>query len=327
MKGLRSVKRTLASLIALSASPSSSAMDIDLSQTSVSGLSSGGYMATQFQLAHAEMVVGAGIIAAGPYYCAQNSISTALAECVQTTTEATNLADLLAYIDVQQAQQKLANDEAIAAQQVLIVHGNKDKRVNRQAVELLVQQYESLGVTTIETELESDFNHVFPTVDSGGNCSVSESPFIAKCDYDAAGNILSAIYGQMSPPTQAKKENLHEISQPDSGTQLASDAFVYVPDACAEEVCRIHVSFHGCNQGREDVGDAYAWQTGFNAWAESNKLVILYPQVKKSKIFPMNPQGCWDWWGYANEAYATKDGIQINAIYTMLNELDTRIKR
>ena len=39
-------------------------------------------MATQFQLAHSDWVKGVGVIAGGPYYCAQGDITTALAQCV-----------------------------------------------------------------------------------------------------------------------------------------------------------------------------------------------------------------------------------------------------
>jgi poly(3-hydroxybutyrate) depolymerase len=39
----------------------------------VSGISSGGYMAVQFQVAFSKLVKGAGILAAGPYDCAEGA--------------------------------------------------------------------------------------------------------------------------------------------------------------------------------------------------------------------------------------------------------------
>src|SRR5262245_36550191 len=48
------------------------ALGVRLDQTSVSGLSSGAYMAGQFQLAHSRIVVGAALIAGGPYGCAES---------------------------------------------------------------------------------------------------------------------------------------------------------------------------------------------------------------------------------------------------------------
>src|SRR5262245_19690708 len=49
------------------------ALGADLGATSVSGLSSGAYMAGQFHIAHSRIVVGTGIIAGGPYACAENA--------------------------------------------------------------------------------------------------------------------------------------------------------------------------------------------------------------------------------------------------------------
>src|SRR5262245_16792718 len=48
------------------------ALGVRLDQTSVSGFSSGAYMAGQFQLAHSRIVIGAALIAGGPYGCAES---------------------------------------------------------------------------------------------------------------------------------------------------------------------------------------------------------------------------------------------------------------
>ncbi len=47
----------------------------DLSHTSVSRISSGAYMAGQFQIAHSKIVTGAAIIAGGPYGCAESAFA------------------------------------------------------------------------------------------------------------------------------------------------------------------------------------------------------------------------------------------------------------
>ena len=46
---------------AVSLAANSAPLKIDVSKTTVSGLSSGGYMATQFHLSHAEWVQGIGV--------------------------------------------------------------------------------------------------------------------------------------------------------------------------------------------------------------------------------------------------------------------------
>ena len=65
-----------------SRAPQLPTLNIDRDQTSVSGISSGGYMAVQFHVAHSASVKGAGVLAAGPYYCAGGSLWTAWYNCM-----------------------------------------------------------------------------------------------------------------------------------------------------------------------------------------------------------------------------------------------------
>jgi poly(3-hydroxybutyrate) depolymerase len=73
---------TLACLLRAAAGEHLPGFDADLSATSVSGISSGGYMAVQFHVAHSATVIGAGVLAAGPYYCAQGSAWIARYNCM-----------------------------------------------------------------------------------------------------------------------------------------------------------------------------------------------------------------------------------------------------
>lgn len=57
------------------------AFNADIKETSVSGLSSGGFMAVQFDVAYSSILKGAGIIAGGPYFCAQFNLNTATTVC------------------------------------------------------------------------------------------------------------------------------------------------------------------------------------------------------------------------------------------------------
>ena len=52
----------------------------------VSGLSSGGFMAIQMHIANSATIRGAGVFAGGPYYCAKGSITTALTNCMYVGT-------------------------------------------------------------------------------------------------------------------------------------------------------------------------------------------------------------------------------------------------
>jgi poly(3-hydroxybutyrate) depolymerase len=59
------------------------ALGADLPQTTVSGLSSGAYMAVQFHLAHSKVVRGVGVVAGGPWYCAEGNATRAVGECMK----------------------------------------------------------------------------------------------------------------------------------------------------------------------------------------------------------------------------------------------------
>lgn len=74
---------------AFAAAPPLPALNIDLKQTTVSGISSGAFMAVQFGVAHSASVQGIAATAGGPYFCAgQDSwagagVSKAIARCMQ----------------------------------------------------------------------------------------------------------------------------------------------------------------------------------------------------------------------------------------------------
>ena len=67
------------------------------------------------------------------------------------------------------------------------------------------------------------------------------------------------------------------------------------------------------------MGDAFIKESGYAEIADQNRLVILFPQAKA--ITGINPQGCWDWWGYTGLDYLGKDAPQIAAIWAMVEQL------
>ena len=103
------------------------------------------------------------------------------------------------------------------------------------------------------------------------------------------------------------------------GSSLADEGYVYVPRACAEGAsCKVHVALHG-RQYAGAVGDAYYAHAGYNEWADSNRIIVLYPQT--TALPPGNPNGCWDWFGYTGINFAWKSGVQMRAIKAMADKL------
>ena len=61
--------------------------------------------------------------------------------------------------------------------------------------------------------------------------------------------------------------------------QMSNRGWIYIPTACQANpaTCQLHVNYHGCDQYYDLIGNQYISQIGMNEWAESNKVVIIYP--------------------------------------------------
>lgn len=294
----------------------------------VSGLSSGGYMAAQYHLAFSKQVQGAAIIAAGPVYCAQNSLTVAFEHCLNKTESKPDVAAAASYLKTQQQAGTIDDVANLKDDKVWLFHGTKDATVAAAVANALAAQYQDL-VASANLRYVNDqaMAHHFPTANNQGtDCLVSEAPFLGNCQYDAAGLLLAHLLPNLAPKASTTSGTLHVINQHQLASvakgQLAETGYLYVPKSCSEgQSCKLHVSFHGCKQYAGAVGDAYAKGTGLNEYADTNQLVVLYPQTEKSAMAPFNPNGCWDWWGYSGENYATKNGPQMAAIKQLIDAL------
>jgi poly(3-hydroxybutyrate) depolymerase len=302
-------------------------LNLDLEHISVSGLSSGGYMANQFHVAHSDWVNKVGIIAGGPYYCAQGSIKTALEQCVNKVVSPIDLESLTQSAEAYAEEKKISSLAQLKKSRVWLFHGTKDDKVVKEVSQALYQQYAKWsGEENVAYVDNIETSHLFPTLNYGSDCQESVSPYLGNCQYDAAGAMLGFLFGKLAPREMSPQGQLLELDQQKLGGPtadvLADKAFAYVPQSCAKgESCSLHISFHGCNQNAQSIGQQFVEHTGLNNWADSNHMVVLYPQTKNSTFMPLNPQGCWDWWGYADPDYATQSGKQIQAITQMANSL------
>ncbi len=294
----------------------------------VSGVSAGGYMATQFQVAFAKDVIGAGIVGAGPWLCAQGVVTRAMNDCLEGTAGGPDDRALVAALRASAAAGVVDDPSWLAPDRIWIFHGAKDARIGDAVADALLRFYKVfVPLERIRFETRVPAAHGFPTLAEGGACGVDAPPWILACDYDAAGEMLRHFYEQLAEPTGEPTGTLREFGQSryvERGAlaSMAETGFLYVPKACAAgERCRVHVVFHGCRQGIGFIGRTFARQAGYNRWADANRIVVLYPQVEKSLFWPVNPRGCWDWWGYSGPDYAARSGAQLSAVRRMLAAL------
>jgi hypothetical protein len=187
-----------------------------------------------------------------------------------------------------------------------------------------------------KVRLVQDFDlaaeHCMPTLDYGEDCGVKASPYIGKCDFDGAGEALKVILGGDVKLKRGivNHDSLLMFDQTphfDSLNPLNSIndvGFVYIPERCMTESCRLVVAFHGCEQNLGLIGNQYASNSGFNEWAEGSNFVVLYPYVQRSEKVPYNPKGCWDWWAYSGIDYGLRTGSQIRFITSLIERITGR---
>jgi poly(3-hydroxybutyrate) depolymerase len=55
----------------------------------------------------------------------------------------------------------------------------------------------------------------------------------------------------------------------------------------------------------------FVMDSGYIEYAEKNNLMILFPQTWITEnSYPYNPKGCWDWFGWTGDQYATNKGAE-----------------
>ena len=141
--------------------------NVDIYQTSVSGLSSGGFFAVQMHVAFSSVMQGAGsffflfpksslssippfltpfffsgVFAGGPYHCSEGNLNTALSDCMDTNKEP-KVAPLISLTN-DRAQTGLVDPPSnLATQKVFMFSGTKDDTVAQPVMNGLRDYYEN----------------------------------------------------------------------------------------------------------------------------------------------------------------------------------------
>ena len=222
------------------------ALNADPAETSVSGLSSGGYMAVQFGVAFSSLIKGAGIIAGGPYFCAQGDVATATSTCTCTllfcSDQVIDVSELIQITEKTAAQGRIDPTSYLASQKIWLFSGRADLVVPRRimnALEVYYSHYVDRSAITYKNHLNAQ--HAMPTNSYGNACDNLGDPYINNCRYDAAGELLNAIYG----PLASRNEGLlgGNFVQFDQTEFLADPAshgmdttgWLYVPETCRKK--------------------------------------------------------------------------------------------
>jgi hypothetical protein len=173
-------------------------------------------------------------------------------------------------------------------------------------------------------------------------------PPINSCNYDMAGELLRWILGEenVQPRSIAQRvvaANLLQVNQSNylpQNTSLAQAqvdeiGFMYIPVKCRkmgfllskahrtmanpnaiaqwwrEWPCGVHVHYHPCGGSWHSVSTSYMLQNALPDYAETNDMVIVYPQTA-------DQGGCWDWWGATGADFDTREGLQMGVVVNMI---------
>jgi poly(3-hydroxybutyrate) depolymerase len=368
------------------------ALAADLQQVSVSGISSGAYLAHQLHVAYSDRIRGAGLVAGGPFGCAAGNTCQAITRCMGAgTPPATKV--LWDKASGLEALGKIAPLSHLKQSRVYIARGGQDDTVGEAQTEGLLQFYQQAALPPSDLFIAcrqgkgcSLAGHALVTPNGPRACSQHAHPYLNHCgDENQPDEILRWVYPQKNPwnpPNHRLSGRLIAFDQDRATTintrvyQLAKVGYLYVPAICEQQSCPVHIALHGCAQseavlrtndafinasqsaGQLYENNSFVRDSGYNASADANGIVILYPQAEPSgyriierpifpsskesllnacatlsaaaspSIFGFNPKGCWDWWGYTRQAYMGADNLyltrkaeQMKAIIEMLDQL------
>ena len=225
---LRRIVVALASAVVISVSPLAAepvalrGYNAAIGETSISGISSGAFMAVQFATAWSSVVKGIGVIAGGPFWCAKADaddfingytlpVLTATGSCM--IGPPSDLGIFLAKAAAKAASGDIDSLQNLSRQKIYIFHGYNDAVVAKSVTDAAADFYRHyLGVTNhgnlhYQTAVGAGHSLVVllePHVSGLNDCIDNEDPYIDQCGYDQAGIILQHIYGALNPPNRGQ---------------------------------------------------------------------------------------------------------------------------
>jgi len=206
----------------------------------------------------------------------------------------------------------------VAKENVYLFSGNEDQTVERPVVEAVRDFLEEVGVPETNINLvEKEGNHAFITEAEQPAASPPSRMSATATTIRPRPSSLGSMGRSRTSRPSPKGASSTSTSRPSwPGDGFADEGVGPLParrKGAAESTSRSMAA-----ESHEAVGDDFIKESGFAHLADTNRLIILFPQTKASAI---NPQGCWDWWGYTDLDYLGKDAPQIAAIWALVEQL------
>lgn len=327
------------SQLASAETPALQGYGADLKQASVSGLSSGGFMAAQLATAYSSVFKGVGIIAAGPYDCASTFVNrapflNAVTSCMSPIARPMGPDAKFSWSSAQRHAQEGSIDPVanLARQRVYIFSGSNDPVVKSMVVDQVDAYYRLAGVAPEAILYRHDVHagHALITAQEGDTpCAQTQAPYLNNCGFSQAQEMLHHLAGAADQPasTQPLTGEFVRFDQrefdKDARSSMDDSGYAYIPRDCRSNACAVHVALHGCQQAAVQAGERFYKGAGYNEYADANRMIVLYPQMRPSSA---NPLACWDFWGYSSPDpmkpnFQTRQAPQMAAIMAMVRRL------
>lgn len=292
----------------------------------VTGISSGGYMAGQLQVAYSSRIKGTAVFGAGPYYCAQNNTYQALYACAGNSYP-DDLSTLEADASLWSSYGWIDPIGNLRGRPVWVYHGSQDTAIAASVSSDGAAFWSHFGAH-VTSVTGNGAGHAWVTPYGTNSCGTTGSPYLNNCGTDPEHDLLTALLGSVNAPNTGPlggtliqfDQNAYALGGSAAALDLSGSGFAYVPQSCsAGAACRLVVALHGCSQGYDSVGTAFVDRANLNQYADTNGMIVLYPQATSGAS---NPYGCWDWWGYLGATnYPIQGGAQIESIMNMVSAL------
>ncbi len=312
----------------------------------VAGISSGGFMAVQMQFAWSSVFRGAAIYAGGPDGCAEDSLTRALDTCSSDSPP----------IDLRRVESRVAGWarkglidplEDLRGQPVYLWSGRLDSTVVPHVTDDLRSFYTHFGADVFRYDNGFAAEHGWESPDGPLPCAVKASPYIIACRlsdraaagaasaspiYDSEAVWLGRWFGPLNPRNAGRLHgSIVSFAQDPfapggdaAAISMDRTGYAFVPKDCAAgRACGLVLALHGCLQSHSVIGMTFVERAGINEWADTNGIVVLYPQAialpPSFRDLAGNPLGCWDWWSYLDDPdYAVKTGPQMRTLHAIV---------
>lgn len=304
---------------------------------SVSGQSAGGSMAYNHLVAFSSLVDGAGIAAGSAYGCAFE-----YGNRNPCWYGGMDIDRSIAYMKKRYRDGLIDDPNHLKTIPIVLFSGKNDNIVWTGTMKDAYEQLERLSGgrnQRVRRRFQTNATHVWSV--ANGTCTCGSCPWDMKdwkccdvnnCEYSLSRDILESTYGKLDAPVDAPRDHLFWIPQAkwfkrNDNANMMTWGLLYIPSSCIsnpKRCTRLHVHYHGCIKPQWYRRLRWTRSIEMNEIAESNDVLVLYPQVSGDKH---SGRGCWNY-GFkaSDEMYDTKRSKQLLVIARMMSDVRQYIR-